>query len=512
MQDLIRKLSFLSNGRLLLAIVFVIAGSFVAWKGLSELRDLWRQLSPLFPLAMPKDVSQKVAHSLPLIFQYFVVLVSSICAVLIGGVWAVSGVGNLFQARSRIHEPGNFDKPELVAESIRAGRTLHWLSTPWLVKILSAIWRPARFVSPISYQFLKQILRSFLNILLLAVVVVTVFSLLRVTPALLQKYAHININIVVPSASPLFFLLGLVAFINCLILVNLVPYRRPEIVRSCEIAPVSGRGDPHVFFALLEEGCKLLTSKGKIDGSGAIRLEGATEPGTKGTLIENFPESAGAAVSPAGYVCLPLIGLLLTMGFTRLIHFQPPGGPSGPTTYADFLAGHFPNYLVEIVFSLGLILSGLYFAEWARKLFGVHRYRSALIFCHTEEQSAPEKRDGSKNPQSGPGRASEGMRWRAAQTVDDQFAAWAKNPRTAKKFHVEVCWSEAISEAIEVDGPRHLIEARKRVSLDGALSRIIELPFYVDFQIETVACTPTPTSGACAEDGRNHADTSVADE
>lgn len=96
--------------------------------------------------------------------------------------------------------------------------------------------------------------------------------------------------------------------------------------------------------------------------------------------------------------------------------------------------------------------------------------------------------------------------------MDEQFAAWAKNPRTAKKFHVEVCWTEAISESIGAHGPRHLIEARKRASLDSALSRIIELPFFIDFQIETIACAPTPTSGACGEDGRDYADTSAGDE
>ena len=428
MQNLIRRLSFLSNGRVLLAIVFVIAGAFVVWKGLLELRDLWRLMSPLFPLSIPKDVSQKVANSLPTIFKYFVVIVSSVCAVLIGGLWAVSGVGSLFQARRRLHQPANFDKPELVAESIRSGRTLHWPATPWLVKLLAAVWGPVRFVNPIAYQFLKQVLQSFLNIVLLTIIVAIIFSFLRAMPALLQKYAHVSINMAVPSAGPLFFLLGLIAFVNCLILVNLIPYKQPEIMRSCEVAPVSGRGDPHVFFALLEEGCKLLTSKGQVDRSGGVRLEGTAQHGTKGTLIENFPERVGNSLSPAGYICLPLVLLLLTMGFTRLIHFHPPGGSSGPVTYADFLSAHFPNDLLEIVFSLGLILSGLYFAEWARKLFDVHRYRSALIFCHTEEQSDREPRTGSKNPQLDHGPAFEGIRWRAAQAVDEQFAAWAKNP------------------------------------------------------------------------------------
>ena len=66
---------------------------------------------------------------------------------------------------------------------------------------------------------------------------------------------------------------------------------------------------------------------------------------------------------------------------------------------------------------------------------------------------------------------------------------------------MEVCWAEAISESVGTGGPRYLIEARKTQSIDSALSRIIELPFHVDFQIEALACAPTPTVGVCAEIG-----------
>ena len=497
MRSIIRKMPFLGDGRVLLGVVFVIAGLFVAREGILKLRDVWEQFAPFFPLSLPDDVSQKAIHSVPDIFKFFVVLVSSVCAVLIGALWAVSGVQDLFQAHRKIPRPPDFEKPELVAESIRSGRTLYWTSTPRLMRSLWKLWSPARFMSPISYQFLKEMLRSFLKIALLAVLISLIFSFLRATPALLERYFHISLKVIVPSAGPLFFLLGLVAFINCLILVNLVPFKRVEFTRSCEVAPVSGRGDPHVFFALLEEGCKLLTARGRPD-RGAVRLEEETRPHMKGTLIENFPEGVRGLMTPAGYVCLPLILLLLTMGFTRLIHFQRS---IGPMAYMEFLTGHSLDYLLELVFGLGLILSGLYFAEWARKLFDVRRYRSALIFCHTEGQSVSEPLAGTANPRSRSRRASEGMRWKVAQAVDDQFAAWAKDPRAAKRFHVEVCWAEAISESVGTGGPRYLIEARKTQSIDSALSRIIELPFHVDFQIEALACASTPTVGVCAENG-----------
>jgi len=494
MRNLFRKMPFLGDGRVLLGIVLVIAGLFIAREGILKLRELFQQFAPFFPLSLPENVSQRAIHSFPSIFKFFVVIVSSVCAVLIGALWAVTGVEDLFQARRRIRRPPDFEKPELVAESIRSGRTLYWLSTPWLVRILSRFWEPARYISPISYQFVKEILRSFLKIVLLAVLVAVIFSFLRGTPALFQKYFHTSLQMFVPSAGPLFFLLGLVAFINCLILVNLVPFKKLEFMRSCEVAPVSGRGDPQAFFALLEEGCKLLNAKGQADRS-PVRLVGEIQPHMKGTLIENFPENVRGLMTPAGYVCLPLILLLLTMGFTRLIHFQRL---TGPVTYMEFLTAHSLDYLMEVAFALGLVLSGLYFAEWARKLFNVRRYRSAIIFCHTEGQTVRETRVASTNAK--PRRRSSGiMKWNVAQAADDQFAAWAKDPRSTKRFHVEVCWAEAISESVGTSGPRYLVEARKTESIDSALSRIVELPFHVDFQIEAIACAPTPTSGACAD-------------
>jgi hypothetical protein len=497
MRSFIGKMPFLGDGRVLLGVVFVIAGLFVAREGILKLRDLWHQLAPFFPLSLADDLSHRAIHSVPAIFKFFVMIVSSVCAVLIGALWAVSGSQDLFRARRKTARPSDFDKPELVAEAIRSGRTLYWVSTPRLVRLLSRLWGPARSMSPISYQLFKEVIRSLVKIAVLAVLIALIFAFMRATPAMLEKYGHISLKLFVPSAGPLFFLLGLVAFINCLILVNLVPFKKVKFMRSCEVAPVSGRGDPHVFFALLEEGCKLLTVKGRTD-RGAVRLEDETRPYMKGTLIENLPERVRALMTPAGYVCLPLIFLLLTMGFTRLIHFQRPGGPM---TYMEFLSGHSLDYVLEVVFALGLILSGLYFAEWARKLFDVRRFRSAVVFCHTEGQPVPPIRSENPNTHSQRRRERGTMRWKVAQAVDDQFAAWARDPHAATRFHVEVCWTEAISESIGPDGPRYLIEARKTESIDSALSRIVELPFHVDFQIEALACAPTPTTGQCAEDG-----------
>ena len=95
----------------------------------------------------------------------------------------------------------------------------------------------------------------------------------------------------------------------------------------------------------------------------------------KGTLIENFPESEQALCGRR--ICLFAVDLAVANnGVYEAYTFSRP---AGPMTYVEFLTAHSLDYLLEVAFALGLILSGLYFAEWARKLFDVRRYRSALF-------------------------------------------------------------------------------------------------------------------------------------
>ena len=66
------------------------------------------------------------------------------------------------------------------------------------------------------------------------------------------------------------------------------------------------------------------------------------------------------------------------MGFSRLVHFQRP---VSEMPYQVFLQSHALDYMVEVLFALGLILVGLYFAEWARKLFDVRKISFGMSYC-----------------------------------------------------------------------------------------------------------------------------------
>ena len=76
----------------------------------------------------------------------------------------------------------------------------------------------------------------------------------------------------------------------------------------------------------------------------------------------------------------------VTLGFARLIGFDRS---VDPMPYQDFLSTRLLNHTVEVAFALALIVVGLHFAEQARRLFGVRRYRSALIFAFALSDCVP---------------------------------------------------------------------------------------------------------------------------
>ena len=467
----------MTNGMALIGLVLLLAGIVVTKGGILKLRTLWIEFSPYFPISFSEVTPARVLVSVPLIVKVFIVLVSSICAVLIGAMWAFSGLAEMIRSRKKDVNPADLDQPALVAGSLREAQSEYWRSSSWVLRKFTSLWPRARFITPVSYEILKDLARSSAKLIVVGFVIALVVYLLQLTPVLLKKYLQVTVEIVVPSATPLYALLGFLILANAIIAASMVPLRRREFVRSCHIVPVKGAGDPHLFFSLLEEGCRLLSPKGLPDRR-PVRLEQEAAPTTKGTLIESYPEAVKAFSRPAAYACLPFVFLLLTMGFSRLMDFHRP---VAPMHYADFLAYHSLDYVLEVAFALGLILTGLNLAELARRMFEACRFRSALVFCYAMK-GAPDRNSGTSPKQplgpSGP------VNWKVVQGVDDQFAGWAKDPASQRKFSVQLCWAEAFSEASAAGAPRFLIRLEKSPSLDEAMQHLSELPFHVDFQAD----------------------------
>jgi hypothetical protein len=461
------------DGTLFVGLVFVICGGIVAWSGYSHAKELWFKASQFFPISLPNDIAERTLVSFPLIFKELISAVSSLCAVLIGVMWFFSGLGEMLRSLNPHSEATDFGHPELVAEIVRTGEAQYWRSSSFLTRSLGKIWGRSRYISPISYEFFGNILRSSVKIMLLAGVIAIVFYFLRVLPLLLQRYFQISVSIAIPMPTPLHFLIGIVLVANLLIMLSLFPIRKTKFARSHETLAVRGRGEPQIFFALLEEGCRLLTHSGAV-GRAPIRLVGGNSENIRATLVETHPQSVASISRPGGFLCLPLIFFPLTMGFSRLIHFQRP---ASEMPYQIFLKAHALDYAIEVLFALGLVMVGLYFAEWARKLFGVRKYRSDIVFCHSVEQS--ESTIDAARPMD-----PQGWKWKLRDGVDDAFASWAKDPQAAKSFLLEIFWAEVYSESAGPKSNRYLVRMADHEELSRSMWHILKLPFFVNFEAD----------------------------
>jgi hypothetical protein len=262
--------------------------------------------------------------------------------------------------------------------------------------------------------------------------------------------------------------------------VSVIPFKKRAFNRNCRVVTVRGRGDPDLMFALIEQGCRLLTPRGYAERS-PTRLQEETKPRIKGTLVENFPIETRGLGSPAAYLCLALIIMFLSVGFLRLIHFHRP---VTSIMYTEFLSSHLLLYALDVAFYLGLILCGLHFARWARRLFGIRRFVSSLVFCCVTNVDRLESSEGGESGPLQKSRTPQGMVWKIAPGVDDEFAAWARHPQSVARFEMEACWGEVLSEAGTADAPRHLTRVRRSQNLEHSMARILELPFKVDFRVE----------------------------
>ncbi len=161
--------------------------------------------------------------------------------------WAFRGVCQAWQRcsnREEGQESADFDKPELVAESLRTAQAQYWRSYSYVLRALGSVWTRARFFSPISYDIVKKMVASSIKVVLVAVLIGIVAYGLHMIPVLLKKYATLDVRLFVPSPSPLYFSWGLVLFLNAVIAVTMFPFRRTSFTRTCESVPVMGHGDP----------------------------------------------------------------------------------------------------------------------------------------------------------------------------------------------------------------------------------------------------------------------------
>ncbi|MCA1961109.1 MAG: hypothetical protein LDL33_09945 [Desulfomonile sp.] len=473
------RLPLITNGEALVALAFVVTGVIIARDGARQLLAAWKALQPYLPFSLPADTPDILLNSFPLILTVFVFTVSSICAVLIGLLWVFGGLADAYRSRKWNGEAAAFEHPELVAEALAASAPKYWTRVPLAARIMGLVWPAARFMSPVSYDTCRTILGSLWKVLFAAIAIAIVVYGLQSLPALVKRFLNRDIILVVPDVAPLYHILILVAAVDVSAALSLVPLRKRKFERSSRSMMVGGQGDPHVLFALLEEGARLLTPKGHAARPVVRLLSGASNQG-KGTLVESAATPVRFLGRPAGYICIPLAVFMIVGGFARLIHFNRP---VAPMLYSDFLQRHIVEYALGVAFAFAMIIAGLHFAQLARNIFAIRRFQSSLLFCAVTQMDAANQGSQDKDGRRAVARQTE---WGLSSGVDDQFAAWAREPSGSSRFRMDVYWADAISETARETAKRHLVVLRPSERLDKAMARILELPFRVYFELEAV--------------------------
>jgi hypothetical protein len=475
-KKLSQKVPFWADGEALTGTVFFLTGTIVCWQGLLRLHGLWIEFQPLLPLTLPSNVSNIIAKSFPIILNTLISTISSFCAILMGSVWAFSGLVDVFHSRRSKIVAGNFDQPEWVAESLISAQPLYGRSFSLSDRVLTFFVPQIRYISPVRYQIFHEALRSIWKTLFLALLLTIAVHFVYALPSLLNKYLSIRINYSGPYPTSLFCLLGLVVAVDILIAVSLVPFKRSAYSHRTQTLYFTAYGVPNLLLALLEESLKLLTLKGFPVGR-PTRLQQDSVGMARGTLVENFPRIVRARSIVAGYLCLGLVIILIIVGFINLIRFQHPVSAYGELT--DFLSQHSLEYVFQIMFALGLIVSGTYFASWAGKLLNIRNFRSALVFCAIKAHVPSEEVSKVTQPKKFREQMST---WKVLDKVDDLFVAWAQDPSGLKIFSLEIFWAEIISESTGGLEPRFVTNLNRSESLDRQIPPILNIPFIVNFE------------------------------
>lgn len=472
----VQRIPLLLNSGSLISLAFVLAGVFIAIEGALKLSNLYTELSAYFPLNLPAKAGEKILNSLPFITKNFVMLVSSICSMIIGILWFGSGLFEAFQSRGRTVTPSEFANPNLCAEALRTSEPVHWASKPIFFRLLTLIWPNSRFMSPATYELLGRVLVSLVSVFAAMIITYAVVYVLQALPIVALKYFGANITIHVPSVSGLNYLFLFAAILNVAIGVSLIPMKKGTFERAGRELKITGQGDPHLFFALMEEGCRLLNAK-RLPERRPIRLEQGDDPHIKGSLIESYPTLLTTMSRPMGYFCLPVIIILFIMGFSRLIQFDIP---AEPLTWQNFLTTLLPVIIYKITLAFAIVIIGLHFAEWARKLLGICKFQSSVVFCKVKGQDHVSDGQKEKQPEKIIARRTgsvDKIAWKASHGVDSEFIDWAKDPDSARSFDIEVYWAEVISESATPDSSRYINIMRRTSALDAIMIRVLQLPF-----------------------------------
>jgi hypothetical protein len=416
-------------------------------------------LREFLPLKIPKDVSEYILDYLPFIVGTFITTVGALAGLVVGAGWLLGGLREISRLRVPLGLAGDYWRMEEVSLGLKDGRIRTYDRSPSLIfAILARFWSNARYVSEIPGDIVRRNLRFVWFAIAGSFCVHFFFRLLELLPPYLENWG-LGGGYVVPSAVPFYNMLFVVCVLKLLIVLSLIPLKKPGSGREMDSMIVDARGHPSVFFAVLEEGSKIFAQKGfsnRISRSKPIvREDGET---LIGTLIESFPEYVRTSSKAAALISLFIGSTMVMVGLLQIVLAQYPTFSVG---YADFFRLHLLSLLLDIMLNVFLILFGKGFLEQARRLMNTYRFRSSLIYVE------------------------------AKGDFDSRMAAHLEgiipqerlfNPLSSSAFNLRYFSADAISESVTPEGPRELVGLETSGKLAKDVSRLKYLPFQVAFR------------------------------
>ncbi len=445
----------LPNHTILYGLTLGALGLFLSMGAVTRLYEL----REFFPLRLPDQVSQVILDYIPFILGTFITTVAAIAGLIVGFNWLVNGLREVSCFRIRLKWAGEYLRPEAVSLGLKEGKIRSYERAPSLIfLILSRFWANARFISEIPAETVRRNVRFLWLAVIAGFIIHFGFRLLELVPPYLENLG-LGSGYVVPSPGPFYNLLAMVCVFKLIIAVSLIPLRKPAAGREMDSMIVEGKGHPSVLFAVLEEGSKVFAFKGfpnRVARSKPVVCE--DNETLIGTLIESFPQYMRTSARPAATACLLLGSVMILIGFLQIIFAQYPIFSAG---YEDFFRLYSMSLVMDILLNVMVIMLGKGFLEQARSLMAVYRFRSSLVYVEAkgdfERQVLPDL-NGIVSPER------------------------LFDPLLPCAFNVRYFSGEAVSEAVDPEGPRELVALETSGRLAKDVSRLKFLPFQVQFR------------------------------
>ncbi len=463
-QGLFQKLRMAGSGAVH-SMLFVLLGALISILGAQNLYVFFQKALTLLPLGSSQQTIEWITSSWPLAFVNFVAFVSSVSATLLGSAWFFGGLYHIFRNWISTPSAGILKDPELIAQELSAafrGQT----NLDKGPKGKSSFINLRFGYSPVSWILIKTGLFSALKIGFLWVAIISLAFGIEKSPAFLSKIFSVQFAIEIPSLGPIHGLFLVAIAFNLSLALVLIRKKRELVMSGSERVVISGTFAPSFYLSIFDNAFRLMSPKGQTPGQNR-KLRNVRSPGLLASLVESHPRPVQSSAGSLGLVlALPAVAATV-WGFSSLIGFSSVPVPSNTSELSLPLA---LGLLIDVFFFVGLVWLGLYIIDWVGVLVNVRQFESVIAICAVNRTAE----DATDHSRVKPGRRGPNP-WELDSDSNAELLSWAKAPEQSSSFHVEMAWSNIISESLEDSSPRYLFRGQNDPEYDGLVRKMFEL-------------------------------------